>query len=170
MQNGNDKAFALYDPVNGIVRDDLAVADDIDLFPDIETAAADLLGDPKEFDKKTDEPEELSEIDLSSAGIDKSNDSVRVYLREMGMVPLLTREGEIELAKRIERGQTAVRKALTRSRLIISKLLELRADVERGKLSPLGVPTPATDTQNPGEEEDLSAPLREQYLMAMLEI
>jgi len=169
MQNGNDKAFALYDPVNGIVRDDLAVADDIDLFPDIETAAADLLGDPKEFDKKTDEPEELSEIDLSSAGIDKSNDSVRVYLREMGMVPLLTREGEIELAKRIERGQTAVRKALTRSRLIISKLIELRHEVEKGDTSILDV-LQVPELQSPPEDEGFVEPLREQFVTALVEV
>jgi len=169
MQNGNDKAFALYDPVSGLVREDLAVADEIDLFPDLESAAVDLLGDPKEFDKKADEPEELSEIDLSSAGIDKSNDSVRVYLREMGMVPLLTREGEIELAKRIERGQTAVRKALTRSRLIIGSLIDLRHEVEKGDTSILDV-LQVPELQNPPEEEGFIEPLREQFVNALVEV
>ena len=55
----------------------------------------------------------------------KTNDPVRMYLREMGTVPLLTREGEIELAKRIERGQGAVRKALSRSPLVIREILFL---------------------------------------------
>jgi len=169
MQNGNEKSFALYDPVNGLVRDDLAVADEIDLFPDLETTAVDLLGDPKEFDKKSDEPEELSEIDLSAAGIDKSNDSVRVYLREMGMVPLLTREGEIELAKRIERGQTAVRKALTRSRLIISRLIELRHEVEKGETSILDI-LQVPELQNPPEDEGFIEPLREQLVTALVEV
>jgi len=45
----------------------------------------------------------------------KANDPVRMYLREMGTVPLLTREGEVEIAKRIERGQLRVLKALSRS-------------------------------------------------------
>ena len=169
MQDGNDKAFALYDPVNGIVRDDLAVVDDVDLFADIETVTVDLLGEPKEFDKKSDELEELSEIDLTPAGIDKSNDSVRVYLREMGMVPLLTREGEIELAKRIERGQTAVRKALTRSRLIISRLIELRHEMENGDASILDV-LQVPELQNPPEEEGFIEPLREQFVTALVEV
>jgi len=169
MQAGNDKSFALYDPVTGIVRDDLTTSDDLgDLFPDLDSSVVELL-EEELTDKKIDDAEDLAELDLGPRALDKSNDSVRVYLREMGMVPLLTREGEIELAKRIERGQTAVAKALSRSRLIIRKLLELREEVERGKLSPLGVP-PAPDTQSPGEEEDLSAPLREQYLTAMVEI
>jgi RNA polymerase primary sigma factor len=169
MQDGNENSFAAYDPVNGLVRDDLSVSDDIDLFPDLETAAVDLLTDPKEFDKKSDEPEELTEIDLAAAGLDKSNDSVRVYLREMGMVPLLTREGEIELAKRIERGQTAVRKALSRSRLIISRLIELRHDVASGEPSILEI-LQVPELQNPPEEEGFIEPLREQFVAAMVEV
>ena len=169
MQAGNDKSFALYDPVTGIVREDLATSDDLgDMFPDVDSSVVELL-EEELSDKKIDDAEDLAELDLGPRALDKSNDSVRVYLREMGMVPLLTREGEIELAKRIERGQTAVAKALSRSRLIIRRLLELRGDVERGKLSPLGVP-PTPDSQVSSEEEDLSAPLREQYLLAMLEI
>ena len=169
MQDGNEKGFALYDPVTGIGRDELATGDDLgEMFPDLDPAAVELLDDEL-TDKKIDETEDLSELDLGPRAIDKSNDSVRVYLREMGMVPLLTREGEIELAKRIERGQSAVAKALSRSRLITRKLLELRVDVERGDVSPLAI-LQSPDVQNPVEEEDLSAPLREQYLTAMAEI
>ncbi len=168
MQDGSEKSFALKDHVNGIVRDDLAV-DDIDLMSELDAIPADLLGEPKDFDKKGDEAEELSELDLSASALDKSNDSVRVYLREMGMVPLLTREGEIELAKRIERGQCAVRKAISRSRLIIRRLLELRHPIERGGVNILEV-LQAPELQNPAEEEVLIAPLRDQYLTAMNEI
>jgi RNA polymerase primary sigma factor len=60
---------------------------------------------------------------------------VRMYLREMGTVPLLTREGEIELAKRIERGQNAVRKSLSRSALITREVLNLGDDLARGAVS-----------------------------------
>ncbi len=53
-----------------------------------------------------------------------------MYLREMGTVPLLTREGEIELAKRMERGQAAVRKALSRSALVVRDILAMAETIE----------------------------------------
>ncbi|HEY6989384.1 MAG TPA: RNA polymerase sigma factor RpoD [Bryobacteraceae bacterium] len=163
MQDGNDKGFALYD-VNGAVREDLASDNDLnEIFSDLENAPAELLGDTKEFEKREDE-EDLSDLDLSAGALDKSNDSVRVYLREMGMVPLLTREGEIELAKRIERGENAVRKALSRSRLVVQFLLDTKRVLEQGKV-PVFEILQAPD-QQPGqtEDEDPSQALREQLL------
>ncbi len=78
------------------------------------------LEEPKDFEKKDEEVEDFSDLDLSAGALDKSNDSVRVYLREMGMVPLLTREGEIELgqanrARRKRRPKSAVPVAIDRS-------------------------------------------------------
>ena len=58
-----------------------------------------------------------------------------MYLREMGAVPLLTREGEVEIAKRIERGQNTMLKALSRSPLVIQKILGMGEEVERGTLA-----------------------------------
>ena len=166
MQDGNDKGFALYD-VNGGVREDLANDNDLnEIFGDIENAPVELLEEPKEFEKRDDE-EDLSDLDLSAGTLDKSNDSVRVYLREMGMVPLLTREGEIELAKRIERGENAVRKALSRSRLVIQFLLDTKHVVEQGNVPVLEVlQAPDQQPGNP-EEEDASQMLREQLLEAL---
>jgi len=77
------------------------------------------------------EGEEPTDLDLVQDFSDKTNDPVRMYLREMGTVPLLTREGEIELAKRIERGQAAVRKALSRSPLVIREILALADTVSK---------------------------------------
>ncbi len=133
MQDSNNKGFALYDDLGGSVRDDLANGNDLnDLFSDLDSAPVELLDDAKGFDKKEEEMEGLTDLDLTPGALDKSNDSVRVYLREMGMVPLLTREGEIELARRIERGDGAVRKALSRSRLVIRTVLGVKGAIERG--------------------------------------
>ena len=79
-----------------------------DLLADLDTAGVEILEEPKlDFEQKPEEAEEFGDLELAADFAEKTNDPVRMYLREMGTVPLLTREGEIELARRIERGQTA---------------------------------------------------------------
>src|SRR5204863_2563308 len=79
--------------------------------------------------------EEDLDLDLSAGALDKSNDPVRLYLREMGVVPLLTREGEVSIAKRIERGQIKTHKAISRSPIAIERLLRLGEELEEGMVS-----------------------------------
>jgi RNA polymerase primary sigma factor len=67
--------------------------------------------------------EELLDLDLPAGVGEKVNDPVRMYLREMGTVPLLTREGEVEIARRIERGQNTVLKSLSRAPLVIQEII-----------------------------------------------
>jgi RNA polymerase primary sigma factor len=166
MQDSNDKGFGLYDEGTGVMREDLVNESELnELFAGLAGAPVELLDDAKEFEKKAEDAEDLADLDLSPGTLDKSNDSVRVYLREMGMVPLLTREGEIELAKRIERGETAVRKALSRSRLIIQLLLDSCRGVERGAISAVDV-LQAPDPQPGSEEEDTSEQLKAQLVDA----
>jgi RNA polymerase primary sigma factor len=170
MQDGNQKSFALYDEVGGIVRDELSHTSDIgDIFHDLDNSPVELLEDHKEFEKKEEETDEFADLDLAAAALDKSNDSVRVYLREMGMVPLLTREGEIDLAKRIERGQNGVAKALSRSRLIVRALLSLKVDVESGSASILDI-VQAPDFSGNLELELPLEPLRESFVSTVQEI
>jgi RNA polymerase primary sigma factor len=125
MDTGKEKGYVLYDEVNELLTEDYSGGRELDdLLTELDTAGVEILEEPKiEFDKKLEDGEELADIDLAQDFSDKTNDPVRMYLREMGTVPLLTREGEIELAKRIERGQTAVRKALSRSPLVIREIL-----------------------------------------------
>jgi RNA polymerase primary sigma factor len=135
MQDRNEKGFILYDDLNGSVREDLTTGGDLnDLFVDLDAPPVELLDESKDFEKREEDLESFSDLDLSPGALDKSNDSVRVYLREMGMVPLLTREGEIELAKRIERGENAVLRALSRSRLIIQTLVDTKNAVEQASV------------------------------------
>lgn len=81
--------------------------------------------------------EEAKDIDLSPspAAQETDNDPVRLYLREMGASPLLTREGEVDLAKRIERGQLGVLKALSRSPIVMREVLAMGADLKCGRRS-----------------------------------
>jgi RNA polymerase primary sigma factor len=86
-----------------------------------------------------DEEEEVDDddldLDLSAGVLDKSNDPVRLYLREMGVVPLLNREGEVVIAKRIERGQIKTHKAISRSPIAVERLLKIGEDLAEGKAS-----------------------------------
>ncbi len=93
------------------------------------------MTDRRERDKYEPEAGEESEdveLDLSPGTLEKTNDPVRMYLREMGTVPLLTREGEVEIAKRIERGQLRVMKAISRSPIVIREIVGLGEDLRRG--------------------------------------
>src|SRR6185437_885773 len=93
----------------------------------------DLLEGPKAegFEGESEEGEDV-ELDLTPGTLEKTNDPVRMYLREMGTVPLLTREGEVEIAKRIERGQMRVMKAISRSPIVIREIAALGEDLKRG--------------------------------------
>src|SRR6266700_4575 len=133
MSTGKEKGYVLYDEVNDLLAEDYPGGRELDdLLTELDTAGVEILEEPKlEFDKKAEEAEEPGELDLVQEINDKTNDPVRMYLREMGSVPLLTREGEIELAKRIERGQAAVRKALSRSPLVIREILAMPENLQK---------------------------------------
>ena len=77
---------------------------------------------------------ESDEIDVNPTAVvpDAANDPVRLYLREMGASPLLTREGEVEIAKRIERGQFSAMKALSRSPFVVRHVLDMGEDLKLG--------------------------------------
>src|SRR6266404_4827889 len=127
MDTGKEKGYVLYDEVNELLTEEYPGGRELDdLLSELDSAGVEILEEPKiEFDKKIEEGDEFVDLDLAQDFSDKTNDPVRMYLREMGTVPLLTREGEIELAKRIERGQGSVRKALSRSALVIREVLGL---------------------------------------------
>ncbi len=133
---GKEKGYLTYNEVNDLIPHDMHSPDDLeDLLTTIGTQGIDVLEGPKMGgDKKFDEIEagEDMELDLSPGTLEKTNDPVRMYLREMGTVPLLTREGEVEIAKRIERGQLRVLKALSRSPIVIREIISIGEDLKRG--------------------------------------
>jgi len=138
IDTGKEKGYLTYDQVNDLIPQDVQSPEDLDdLLTTIGTQGIDVLEGPKTasaLDKKFDDEEvgEDVELDLTPGALEKTNDPVRMYLREMGTVPLLTREGEVEIAKRIERGQLRVLKALSRSPIVINELLAMGEDLKKG--------------------------------------
>ena len=134
---GKEKGYLTYNEVNDLLPGDLHSPDDLDdLLTTIGTQGIDVLeGGPKfgadKFESEGEEGEDV-ELDLTPGTLEKTNDPVRMYLREMGTVPLLTREGEVEIAKRIERGQLRVLKAISRSPIVIREIVALGEDLKRG--------------------------------------
>jgi RNA polymerase primary sigma factor len=135
IETGKDKGYLTYGDVNDMLPEEIGSADDLDdLITTIGTQGIDLLDAPKfgaDKDFELEEGEDV-ELDLTPGTLEKTNDPVRMYLREMGTVPLLTREGEVEIAKRIERGQLRVLKAISRSPIVIREITALGEDLKRG--------------------------------------
>jgi RNA polymerase primary sigma factor len=108
-----------------------------DLLTTIRTQGLAVLeGDPRPpwstLEEKLAKETEDVELDLTPNAHEAANDPVRVYLREMSIVPLLTREGEVDIAKRIERGELAALKALSRSPIVIHQILAIGEDLKHG--------------------------------------
>jgi RNA polymerase primary sigma factor len=135
---GKEKGYLLYDEVSDLLPPEISSsAEDLDdLFSAFGTAGIEVIDtDDQNFapldkipgEKKFDgeAPEEGVELDLTPGALEKTNDPVRMYLREMGTVPLLTRDGEVEIAKRIERGQLTVLKVLSRSPVIVREIVSI---------------------------------------------
>ena len=124
--------------VNDLIPQDVHSTQDVDdMLSSIGTRGLDVLeGEPRlpfsaleqGIVKETDE----IELDLTPGAPDTASDPVRVYLREMGASPLLTREQEVDIAKRIERGQLSKLKALSRSPIVIQQVLAIGEDLKRG--------------------------------------
>jgi RNA polymerase primary sigma factor len=147
---GKERGYLLYDEVNDSLPAEVHSSEEIDdllttferngieIYEDAASAKAaravevSVDGGDHEVVVKEDGHEAESDLDLTPGSLEKTNDPVRMYLREMGTVPLLTREGEVTIAKRIERGQLVVMKAITRSPIVIKELLAVGEDLRKG--------------------------------------
>ena len=150
---GKERGYLLYDEVNDILPAEVHSSEEIDdllstferygieIYEDANTAkAARAAAEPSEAGEvepkaAEDSQAEESELDLTPGTLEKTNDPVRMYLREMGTVPLLTREGEVTIAKRIERGQNLVLKIISRSPIVLKELLGVAKDLREGNRS-----------------------------------
>lgn len=154
LEIGKEKGYLTYDEINEFLPDDFATAEELDeLFQAMANLGVELIDDagkinlgeeaggeqskqnpPKlasasegmfTISNENAKPESGYEIDLSPSALERTNDPVRMYLKEMGNVPLLTREKEVFLSKKIERGKKITFKALSRFRFLVPEIIEM---------------------------------------------
>src|SRR2546423_12363143 len=143
LELGGDKKFLTFDDLNRELPDTVVSPDDIeDVLSKLEGSNITVADSDERLIEQAaavatpDEEEALDddlELDLSAGALEKTNDPVRLYLREMGVVPLLTREGEVSIAKRIERGQLKTQKAISRSPIAVKEVLKIGDYLEAGE-------------------------------------
>ena len=162
LELGGDKKYLTFDDLNRELPDNVVSPDDIeDVLQKLEgsnIAVADsderlLEQAAAVVPEDEEELEEDVELDLSAGTLEKTNDPVRLYLREMGVVPLLTREGEVAIAKRIERGQLRTQKAIARSPIAVRELIKIGEDLEGGRLSIRETVTFSEQAELTGDED-----------------
>jgi len=143
---GKEKGFLLYDEIYEVLPEEITSLPEeldeiylrfndlgIDIVEDAEKQLPSQTGkgiitiDGTIEEKEMDQREEVQQdiIAASSGIVDKTNDPVRMYLREMGTVKLLDRQGEVDIAKRIEKGERKVYKALSANRIILEEILKI---------------------------------------------
>ena len=147
MLTAKERGYLLYDEINDSLPADVHSSQEIDdllstlerqgieIYEDLATANATRAAANATEGPEADPKEELAAeagLDLSFGGDPKSQDPVRIYLREMGSVPLLTRESEVVIAKRIERGQLVVLKAVTLSPIVIKEIIAVGEGLHKG--------------------------------------
>ena len=163
LELGGDKKYLTFDDLNRELPDNVVSPDDIeDVLQKLEGSNIPVADSDERLLEQAaavvpeDEDETLDEdieLDLSAGALEKTNDPVRLYLREMGVVPLLTREGEVAIAKRIERGQLKTQKSIARSPIAVREVLRIGEDLEAGKLNIRETVTFSEQAELTGDED-----------------
>ena len=155
---GKEKGYLTYDELNNALPADMVSSEQIDnlmmMFGEMDIEIIDtpeeeryqkMMAEPEEeregfkgleeVEEEGEEEEKVKEIDLTPGVLSRTADPVRLYLKEMGSVPLLSREGEIEIAKKIEEGEKDVAAVVFGTPMIIKDLLSLGEKLRHGKIS-----------------------------------
>jgi len=141
VAEGKKQGYVTYDQINEALPEDMLSSSQIDetlmIFDDFDI---EVVGEKKAKEEETlkkAEESRQSEFEISDFGT--VTDPVKMYLREMGLVNLLSREGEVEIAKKIEAGEQEVLKALLDTTIGLNHIMELGEQIEAGVLRPKNV-------------------------------
>ena len=154
-----EKGFLTFDEGNDIPPNDIISSDQIDdvlmMFDEMDIDVVDdLQGLKVEEDKAVEkEEEERDELEVETFG--RATDPVRMYLREMGSVSLLTREGEVEIAKRIESGKREVLSVVLNCPMAVKEVINLGNAIKAGKVEIREVTNEIDEEETSFEEEQV---------------
>ncbi|WHZ13281.1 MAG: RNA polymerase sigma factor RpoD [Nitrospira sp.] len=165
---GKEKGFLTYDDLNSTLPADVVSSDqfstimtmfgemDIEIVESAETERTPKAAEGEEAIEESEEGEALEEnekeIDLTPGALSRTDDPVRLYLKEMGSVALLSREGEIEIAKRIEEGKKDIATVVYGLPMTLEFVLNLRDQLKNGKIDVREI-VPVVETEEDFEEE-----------------
>jgi len=148
-----EKGLITFDETNDIPANDIVSSDQIDdvlmMFDEMDIDVVDDLQGLKVEEEKAVEKEEEESDELEMETFGRASDPVRMYLREMGSVSLLTREGEVEIAKRIESGKREVLRVVLNCPMAVKEIINLGHAVKAGKVE-------IRDVSNDIDEEEIS--------------
>ncbi len=159
MNMEGEKEFLPFDEINGIPPNDIVSSDQIDdvlmMFDEMDIDVADDLQGLKVEEDKPMEKEEGESDELEMGTFTRATDPVRMYLREMGSVSLLTREGEVEIAKRIESGKREVLSVVLNCPMAVKEVMNLGSAIKAGKVEIREVTNEIDEEETSFEEEQI---------------
>ncbi len=161
---GKEKGFLTFEEVNDILPPDIAteqIDDVMGMFGDLDIEIVDSAQKVKipkmklEMEEEEEAEGEAEEVEFEPGSIGRTSDPVRMYLREMGSVSLLTREGEVEIAKRIEDGERDVASVILNTPITIKEVLQLGDKLRKFQLNASEISKEVEEESLDDEEEDL---------------
>nr|WP_281169683.1 RNA polymerase sigma factor RpoD [Geopsychrobacter electrodiphilus] len=169
IELGKEKGFLTYDEVNDVLPSDMVSSDQLDdimgMFGDMDIEIVESEAKAPHKGDSDDEDSDDEDVELEAGTLGRTSDPVRMYLREMGQVALLTREGEVVIAKRIEDGETQVTKVVMRTPVAFTEVMTLLTRLEKGTIGVSEI-TREYDEEEGGEVEGR----QRQRLLEILEI
>src|SRR5919112_4708185 len=176
---GKEKGYLTYDELNNTLPAEMVSSEQIgtlmSMFGEMDIEIVDSadgdreqkLGETEEsveeveeVEEKEEIEEEEKEIDLTPGVLSRTDDPVRLYLKEMGSVALLSREGEIEIAKRIEEGKKDIATVVYGLPMTLEFVLTLRDQLKNGKIDVREI-VPIQETEEDFEEEEVERDFEE---------
>jgi RNA polymerase primary sigma factor len=162
---GKEKGFLTYDEVNDLLPPDIVSSEQIDdvmsMFGEMEIEVVDSAQKVKipkaklDLDEEEEGEGDQEEMEFEPGTLGRTSDPVRMYLREMGSVSLLTREGEVEIAKRIEEGDRDVASVILNTPITINEVVSLGERLRKSQISAAEISKEVEEEELEEDEEDV---------------